>query len=133
MIFVDTSVWVIAFRKRASPEAGRLSALLDRDDVALAAPVRIELLSGASKVDLPRIRRVLSALPVFYPSDDTWARIESWVERSIGAGERFGFADLLIGAIAADQTGSIWSLDHDFGRMARVGLVRIYEPTAGGS
>jgi predicted nucleic acid-binding protein len=131
MIFVDTSIWVAAFRKRSSPEAGGLSALLDRDEVALAAPVRIELMSGASKLDLPRIKRVLSALPVFYPSDDTWARIEAWVERAIGAGERFGFADLLIGAIATERAGTIWSLDADFGRMARVGLVRIYQPTAG--
>ena len=131
MIFVDTSVWVAAFRRRSSPEAAGLSALLDRDEVALAAPVRIELMSGASKVDFPRIKRVLSALPVFYPSDETWARIEAWVERSIAAGERFGFADLLIGAIAADRAATIWSLDADFGRMARVGLVRTYESKAG--
>ena len=130
MIFVDTSVWIAAFRRRPSPEAERLSALLDRDEVALAAPVRIELLSGASKADFPRIARALSALPVFYPNDDTWPRIESWVERAIRAGERFGFADLLIGVIAAERAGSIWSFDADFARMARIGLVRLYETSA---
>ena len=122
MVFVDTSVWVEFFRSAASPPARRLSALLDDDVVALAAPVWVELLGGAP-VNAP-LRRVLSALPVFYPSRDTWRLVEEWAERGARRGHHFGVGDLLIGAVATERGGRVWSLDDDFARLERLGLVR---------
>ena len=126
MIFVDTSVWIEALRAGESATSLHLVGLLDAGEVALSAPVRVEILVGASNRDNARLRRVLSALPLFFPTEQTWIRIEDWLERAGTAGERFGFADLLIAAIAADHQGTIWSLDSDFTRMARVGLIEIY-------
>ena len=128
MIFVDTSVWVDAFRSADGPVVSHLSSLLDSGEVALSAPVRIEILSGASRDDEARLRRVLSALPLFHPTQETWSRIDRWIPQARKAGERFGFADLLIGAIAADQEAPVWSLDSDFGRMAKLRLVEVYRP-----
>jgi len=110
VIFVDTSVWVDALRSPDTVAAQHLTVLLDSGDVALAAPVRIEILIGASNRDNPRLRRVLSALPVFFPNEQTWTRIDDWLDLTRTAGERFGFADLLIAAIAADHDGEVWSL-----------------------
>jgi len=126
VIFVDTSVWIEALRSADSAAAQHLTALLDSSDVALAAPVRIEILIGASNRDSPRLRRVLSALPIFFPTETTWARIDDWLQIARTAGERFGFADLLIAAIAADHDGVVWSLDDDFARMESVGFIRTY-------
>jgi predicted nucleic acid-binding protein len=128
VIFVDTSVWVEALRSAESTAARQLGGLLDSGEVALSVPVRVEILAGASNRDHVRLRRVLSALPLCFPTEQTWLRIDDWLGRARTAGERFGFGDLLIAAIAADHRAPIWSLDGDFARMARVGLVEVHQP-----
>lgn len=126
MIVVDTSVWVVALRDSTSPEARTLTALLDADEVALPLPVRVELLSGASRRDLARLRRALSSLPVLYPSDETWHVLDTWIDRTAAAGAHFGVGDLLIAALATDIGALIWSLDSDFARMEQLRLVHLH-------
>ena len=127
MICVDTSVWVAALRDRDSAAGRRLDELLDRDEVALPIPVRVEILSGVSRAQEPQLRRALSGLPVLSPTDATWDRIDGWVRQAIGSGHRFGVGDLLIAAIAADHGMPLWSLDNDFQRMQRLGFVEGYD------
>jgi predicted nucleic acid-binding protein len=127
VILVDTSVWVEAFRRADRQEAGHLRVLLDAGEVAMTSPVRIEILSGSRATDLPQLRRTLSALPLFVPGVETWGRVEGWVERALRAGRRFGPADLLIAAVAAENDLSVWSLDRDFAEMAKLGFVRVHE------
>lgn len=128
MIVVDTSVWIDAFRNRSSPEARHLSELLDRDEVAIAIPTRIEILSGARRLEQARLSRILSALPTFYPTDATWHRIEGWLRTIKNSGDWFGVGDLLIAGISAENSAAIWSLDGDFARMAKLKLIERYRP-----
>lgn len=128
MIVVDTSVWVAALRSATSAEARDLSALIDADEVGLPVPVRVELLSGASQRDFPALKRSLSALPVLYPTDDTWRLVGEWLERASRKGQCFGLGDLLIAAVTHEAGSILWSLDRDFTRMAAAGFIDLYEP-----
>lgn len=127
MIVVDTSVWILALRSASGPEAIALRSLLDADEVALAVPVRTELLMGARASDRAKLARGLKGLPLLYPTDESWRTIDSWTERASRAGTTFSIGDLLIGVLAADIGGLVWSLDGDFQRMEKLKLIERHE------
>lgn len=129
MIVVDTSVWVASFRGEHAATA-ELRRLLDADLVALVQPVRLEILEGSRQSELGRLRRLLGALPVYVPNDACWSRAESWIDRAKPKGHRFGIVDLLIAATAAEHHASVWSLDTDFTRMARLRFIKVHSPRA---
>jgi len=128
MIVVDTSVWVSVFRRRTSGEAETFVALLDTDEILLPAPVRTELFAGVRSVHRQALQRVLTALPVAYPTEDTWKQMDQWAIQGAQRGQSFGVGDLLIGALARENGALVWSLDTDFQRMARLKFVDLYEP-----
>ena len=129
LVVIDTSIWVEFFRGRDAPLVSRLVELIDHDHVLLTAPVRIELLMGAARSEVPALRRVLSALPLLVPSEQTWFLLEAWTDTARRAGERFGTLDLLIAAIAFEHDALLWSKDKDFTRMARLKFARLFQTT----
>jgi predicted nucleic acid-binding protein len=118
VIVVDTSVWIDAV----------LEALLDADEVALAWPVRLELLAGVSKRDRPALARGLAALPVLRPSEDTWDLIDRWTPAAADRGRRFGLSDWLIAALASEIGALVWSRDEDFAGLEQLNMARRYLP-----
>lgn len=76
-------------------------------------------------MERPGVDRLLWALPILYPTRATWQRIEGWVTAGAASGHRFGVGDLLIVALAAENGYALWSLDRDFLRMARLGLITL--------
>ncbi len=128
MIVVDSSIWIDAQRRPGAKASATLKRLLDDDIVALALPVRLELLAGVARRDRPALARGLSSLPLLRPSNGTWARVEHWVPAAADKGFRFGVADWLIAALASEIDALIWSLDEDFTQLERLKIARLYAP-----
>jgi predicted nucleic acid-binding protein len=126
MVFVDTSVWVAYFRGKSTPVRNEMDRLLDLDEAVLAVPVRIELVAGVKVSQHAQLQRVLGGLRTFYPSDGTWNLMERWAGIAGRAGDHFGVADLLVAAVAAENHGSLWSVDGDFARLHRLGFIRLH-------
>ena len=126
MIVVDTSVWINAHRHATGALADTLKRLLDADEVALALPVRLELVAGISRRDRAALLRGLSSLPLVRPTDDTWNLIEQWTPIAAERGQRFGMADWLIAALTSEIGGLVWSLDEDFAALEGLKLVSRY-------
>jgi predicted nucleic acid-binding protein len=125
MIVVDTSVWIAASKQPIL--AKTLGELIEADEVSLALPVRLELLSGVARQERKAFKRRFGALPQLHPDDETWPRVARWVEEAADAGEHFATADLLIASMTAEIGGLVWSLDKDFQRMERLKFVSLYE------
>jgi predicted nucleic acid-binding protein len=131
VIVVDTSVWIDAHRRPTGHTAATLNALLEADEVALALPVRLELVAGVARKDRRALQRALTGLPLLRPSDETWTSIERWVIAASDKGERFGLADWLIAALASEIGALLWSLDDDFARLEQLGIVQRLEKFPG--
>jgi predicted nucleic acid-binding protein len=126
VIVVDTSVWIDAHRRPAGRVAAALGALLDADEVALALPVRLELVAGVTRRDRPALLRGLSALPLLRPSPETWGLVEGWVPAAADRGHHFGLSDWMIAALAFEIGALVWSLDGDFRALERLQMARLY-------
>ena len=126
MIVVDTSVWIEAQRRPSAGTSTTLKELLEAEEVALALPIRLELVAGVSRRDRAALVRALTALPVLRPSDDTWKLIERWIPVAADKGYRFGVSDWLIAALAHEIGGIVWSLDRDFAALEQLKLIRLY-------
>jgi predicted nucleic acid-binding protein len=126
MIFIDTSVWIQYFRVNDPKLNETLYHLLDTNQAALSSLVWLELLSGATQKELPRLKRVLSALPRFQPLESTWSRIEQWIIDGTKKGQRFGVTDLLIASTAREHHSKLWSLDTDFKRMEKLNFINLF-------
>ena len=127
MICVDTSVWIAATREPMGKTALRLKVMLEDAQVAVAAPVRLELQAGLPKGEAARFATLSGAMTTLVPAAETWLRAEQLLVEAGQRGHRFGPIDILVAAIAKEHALKIWSLDADFARMARLGFVELHD------
>lgn len=124
MIVVDTSVWIAV--KRDDRVRAVLQALIETDEAAMPLPARWELLAGTPRKDRRAFLQSCQGVPQVVPTEETWAPVQPWIEQAADAGHCFSLPDLLIAALAEEIGGLVWSLDRDFERMEKLGIVRLY-------
>ena len=125
---IDTSVWIEFFRGSSRKVVREVHRLIDEENLVLPVPVKIELLSGASANDRRKLNVLLSSLPQLFPTSGTWSRMEQWVDVAGKKGFRFGFADLLIAALAGEVGAIVWSVDRDFIFIEKLGFISTHTP-----
>ena len=127
MILVDSSVWVDFFSsspRRAGSELRRMIA--DGEPFALAGVVVVEVLQGLTR-DAARIDRYLEQWDMLEPRGFATYREAAAIYRAARArGISFTTIDTLIAAIALDHSASVFTLDQNFSRMARITRLMLY-------
>ncbi len=125
MILVDSSVWVDFFSSSPGRAGGELRRMIDDSEpLALTGVVVTEVLQGLTR-DAGRIERFLGEWDMLEPKGLETCRAAAAIYRvARGKGISLTTIDTLIAAIALEHGASVFTLDHDFSRIALItGLV----------
>ena len=127
MILVDSSVWIDFFSSypgRAGAELRRMIA--EAEPFATTGVIVAEVLQGLSR-DVNRIEHYLSQWEMLEPRGFATYREAAVVFRLARAkGITLTTIDALITAIALEYGASVFTIDKDFGRIARITRLSLY-------
>ena len=131
MLFVDTSVWSLAFRRdsdSATPEVLALRQAIERGDTIVTTGLILqELLQGFSG---PRAREDLidrfSALPFLNPDRQDHIAAADLRKRSRRAGIQVGTIDALLAQLCIRHALTMLTTDGDFSHIASRSPLRLW-------
>jgi predicted nucleic acid-binding protein len=124
---VDTSVWIDFFSSSPGRAGDELRRMIDEvEPFALTGVVVTEVLQGLTR-DVNRIERYLSLWEMIEPRGFSTYREASAISRlARSRGISLTTIDTLIAAIALEHRASVFSLDKDFSRVARITALRLH-------
>jgi predicted nucleic acid-binding protein len=127
LILVDTSVWIDFFSSSPGRAGNELLRLIDEvEPTALTGVVVTEILQGLTR-DVSRIERFLSMWDLLEPRGFSTYREAAAISRlARSKGVSLTTIDTLIAAIALDHRASLFTLDKDFSRVARITALRLH-------
>jgi predicted nucleic acid-binding protein len=121
LVLVDASIWIRFLRDKKSEESLMLDTLLAVGEVATCAPVRAEVVSGAStERQFQHLDRGLASTIQLDMPDDAWQRVTMARFQLARCGFQIAVTDLMIAITAQAHNACVWSLDMDFERIATV-------------
>jgi predicted nucleic acid-binding protein len=131
-LFVDTSVWSLAFR-RDPPDVGaqvmKLKQALEEGDTILTTGLVLqELLQGFSG---PKARILIlehfSAVPLLAPDRDDYIEAATLRNTCRRAGVQAGTIDVLIAQLCVRHNLTLLSTDRDFESIAKHSELRVWQ------
>ncbi len=127
MILVDTSVWIDFFSSSPGRAGRELRRMIDEVEAfALTGVVVTEVLQGLRR-DVNRIERYLSLWEMLEPRGfSTYCGASAIARLARSRGFSLTTIDTLIAAIALEHQASLFSLDKDFSRIARITALRLH-------
>jgi predicted nucleic acid-binding protein len=127
LILVDSSVWIDFFSSSPGRAGNELRRMIsDAEPFALTGVVVTEILQGLTR-EVSRIEHYLSQWEILEPSGFSTYREAAAIFRLARAkGVSLTTIDALIAAIALEHGASVFTLDKDFSRIARLTELRLY-------
>ena len=127
MILVDSSVWVDFFGFSPGRGGAELRRMIEQSEpLALTGVVIAEVLQGLTR-DADRIERFLAQWDILEPAGFATYREAAAIYRGArGKGISLTTIDTLIAAIAIENGTSLFTLDQDFSRIARITRLALY-------
>jgi len=129
LILVDTSVWIDFFSSSPGRAGNELRRMIEEaEPFALTGVVVAEILQGLTR-DEGRVEEYLTMWEMLEPSGfSTYREAAAIFRLARSKGISLTTIDTLIAAIAIEQDASLFSLDKDFVRVARITPLRLYRP-----
>lgn len=134
-LFVDTSVWSLAFRRDAPPPGGEVQALRGAleggEQVVTTGLVLQELLQGFNG---PRARKQIierfGALPLLAPERQDHVEAAELRNRCRRAGLQVGTIDALLAQLCVRHDLTLLTSDKDFAGISRHAPLRLWRAAA---
>jgi predicted nucleic acid-binding protein len=129
LILVDTSVWIDFFNLSPGRGGDELRRMIEEaEPFALTGVIVMEILQGLGR-DVHRMEHFLSMWELLEPRGFSTYREAASISRlARSKGITLKTIDTLIAAIALEHHASLFSLDRDFSRIARIAPLRLYRP-----
>jgi predicted nucleic acid-binding protein len=131
LILVDSSVWIDFFSTAPGRAGGELRRMIsDGEPFAITGVVITEILQGLTR-DVRRIEQYLFQWDLLEPSGlRTYREAAAIFRLGRARGVSLTTIDVLIAAIALEHRASVFTLDKDFSRIARLTGLPLYLLTA---
>lgn len=129
-VLVDTSIWSLALRRKASIDGeilDKLKSLILSNQVVLIGPVRQELLSGiADEYNFARLKLKLDGYIDFPIATQDYVTAAQLYNCCRSRGIQGSMVDFLICAVAINNDMTIFTSDKDFNNFAKYLPIKLF-------